>query len=185
MNKKSQRNLGRVALLPHTQTILLATMGCPTFTLKTAPSHQWYLLPSNTPIPWLTPLTTWYGMQIQSAILWLSRLITPCDNFTATSTYTQPSIKLPVGNHKLPQIHPQNSPFPIDNHHKKPNMPIQNPILTTIPTTYRSTIRFARMMNVDWQTDYGALQCIAQCCEMLWNACGTFRCIAVHCRNFT
>jgi len=127
MNKKSQSNLGRAALLPHMQAILLATMGCPTFTLKTAPSHRWYLLSFNTPILWLTPLTTSYGIQIQSAILWLSRLITPCDNSTATSTYTQPSIKFPIGNHKLPQIHMQNCPLPFDDHHQKSNMPVQRP----------------------------------------------------------
>jgi len=45
---------------------LLVTMGCSTFTPKTAPYPLTIFTSSNTPIPWLTPLTTPNGIQIQS-----------------------------------------------------------------------------------------------------------------------
>jgi len=44
------------------------TMGCPTFTPKTAHFYSMISTPSYTPIPRLTPLTTPNGIQIQSAI---------------------------------------------------------------------------------------------------------------------
>jgi len=124
-------------------------------------------------------------MQIQSAIPWLSRLITPCDNSTATSNYTQPSIKLPIGNHKVPQIHSHNCPLCFDDLHQKSNMPIQWPTQPPSQPHPNPLIRFGRIMNVDRQRDYGALQCIAERCETLRNTCGTFRCITVLCRNFS
>jgi len=74
-NKKSQSSLGRAVSPPlmaenkYTTKSLLVTVGCPIFTLKTAPSHRRSIYPSNTPIPRPTPLTTPNGILIQSAVL--------------------------------------------------------------------------------------------------------------------
>jgi len=47
----------------------LVTMGCPTFTPKTAPYRSTSPLPSNTPIPRPIPLNSPNGIRMQSALL--------------------------------------------------------------------------------------------------------------------
>jgi len=54
-----------IALAQLPNKVPLVTMGCPTLTLKTAPTPSTITTPSNRPIPQLTPLTTPNGIRIQ------------------------------------------------------------------------------------------------------------------------
>jgi len=84
---------------------------------------------------------------------WLveSRLVTECSSDTSAAVVD----KVPIGYNGTPQIHPQNCPFPFDDHHRNLIHPFldQPPLTTTNGIRIQSAVLPQYTLQTDRQTN--------------------------------